>query len=78
MLARDIHAWHVSMADVSASRFTSTVYAGIVVLEYATLEVVERQGIVTTADFPYRPGFLSFREAPYCAPRHVPNPCLCR
>jgi deoxyribonuclease V len=55
---------YIAGADVSASRFTPTVYAGIVVLEYATLKVVECQGVVTTTDFPYRPGFLSFREAP--------------
>jgi len=55
---------YIAGADVSTSRFTPAVYAGVVILDYATLEVIERKGIVTTTDFPYRPGFLSFREAP--------------
>jgi deoxyribonuclease V len=51
-------------ADVSTARFAPTVYAGVVVLEYDTLRVVERQGVVSRTDFPYIPGLLSFREAP--------------
>lgn len=51
-------------ADISCNRFSKTVYAGIVVLNYRTLEVVERRGIVEEISFPYIPGFLSFREVP--------------
>jgi deoxyribonuclease V len=55
---------YIAGADVSVARFASTVYAGVVVLDYATLEVVERRGVVSSTDFPYIPGLLSFREAP--------------
>jgi deoxyribonuclease V len=55
---------YVAGADVSTARFAPTVYAGVVVLEYDTLRVVERQGVVSRTDFPYIPGLLSFREAP--------------
>jgi len=55
---------YIAGADVAAGRGTTTVYAGAVVLEYATLRVVERQGVCSHTDFPYIPGLLSFREAP--------------
>lgn len=50
--------------DISCNRFSKTVYAGIVVMDYRTLEVVERRGIIEEISFPYIPGFLSFREVP--------------
>jgi deoxyribonuclease V len=55
---------YIAGADVSTARFAPTVYAGVVILEYDTLCVVERQGVVSRTDFPYIPGLLSFREAP--------------
>jgi deoxyribonuclease V len=59
---RDIR--YIAGADISVARFAPTVYAGVAVLDYANLEVVERQGVITRTDFPYIPGLLSFREAP--------------
>jgi deoxyribonuclease V len=55
---------YIAGADVSVARSAPTVYAGVVVLDYDSLEVVERQGVVTRTNFPYIPGLLSFREAP--------------
>jgi deoxyribonuclease V len=55
---------YIAGADVSVARFAPTVYAGVVVLDYATLAVVERRSVVSSTDFPYIPGLLSFREAP--------------
>jgi deoxyribonuclease V len=55
---------YIAGADLSTARNAPTVYAGVVVLDYATLQVVERQGVVSRTDFPYIPGLLSFREAP--------------
>jgi deoxyribonuclease V len=54
----------VAGADVSYNRFSSTFYAGVVVLDTRDWTVVERQGAVLEVTFPYVPGLLSFREAP--------------
>lgn len=51
-------------ADVSLNRGSSTVYAGIVVLDFETLEPVAESGVVDEVEVPYIPGFLSFREVP--------------
>jgi deoxyribonuclease V len=57
--------WHLAAgADVSYNRFSSTFYAGVVVLDTRDWSVVERQGAVLDVTFPYVPGLLSFREAP--------------
>lgn len=54
----------VAGADLSFDRGSDTVYAGIVVLSFPEMKIVEERGIETTATFPYIPGLLSFREAP--------------
>lgn len=51
-------------ADISCNRFSKTVFAGLVVMDYQTMEVIERKGVVEDIDFPYVPGYLSFREVP--------------
>lgn len=51
-------------ADVSYNRGESAMYAAVVVLDARSLEPIETATAVTTVDFPYIPGFLSFREAP--------------
>src|SRR5262249_21216655 len=60
--AQDIR--YIAGADIALVPTTTTVYAGVVVLDYTTLAVVERRGIRTTTDFPYIPGLFSFREPP--------------
>lgn len=54
----------VAGADVSYTRFTNVLYAGVVVLRLSDFVVVERQSVVQVVKFPYVPGLLSFREAP--------------
>jgi deoxyribonuclease V len=54
----------VAGADVSYNRFSTTFYAGVVVLRVADCAVVETQGVMRETPFPYIPGLLSFREAP--------------
>jgi deoxyribonuclease V len=54
----------VAGADISFNKFSDVIYAGIVVLRLPDLEVVATAGVVTTTQFPYVPGLLSFREAP--------------
>ncbi|HEU4630272.1 MAG TPA: deoxyribonuclease V [Gemmatimonadaceae bacterium] len=54
----------VAGADLSMSRFGTTGYAAIVVLDVDTLDTVARADAVVTLRFPYVPGLLSFRELP--------------
>src|SRR5690606_26757614 len=49
---------------ISFNKFSETIYAGIVVLKFPSLEVVETAGVVSETKFPYIPGLLSFREIP--------------
>ncbi len=50
--------------DISLARGSRVVYAGIVVLDYATLEPLAYSGVVDQVEVPYIPGYLSFREVP--------------
>ena len=61
-LARKIET--VAGADISFNKYSTTLYAGIVVLSLPSLEVVEEVGVVSETKFPYVPGLLSFRESP--------------
>jgi deoxyribonuclease V len=54
----------IAGADISFNKFETTVYAGIVVLQLPTLEIIEEVGVVSETKFPYVPGLLSFRESP--------------
>lgn len=54
----------VAGADLSYDKGSDIVYAGIVVLSYPSLELIEQVGVTTRATFPYIPGLLSFRETP--------------
>jgi deoxyribonuclease V len=54
----------IAGADVSYNRFSSTFYAGVVVVRVTDGEVLERKGAIADSPFPYVPGLLSFREAP--------------
>lgn len=54
----------VAGADISFNRFSSTIYAAVVVIDIETMETVERKGVVSETRFPYVPGLLSFRETP--------------
>jgi deoxyribonuclease V len=54
----------VAGADASYARFSSTIYAGVVVVRTSDGAVVEAQGAIQEATFPYIPGLLTFREVP--------------
>lgn len=54
----------VAGCDLSSNRGRPEVWAGLVVLEAATFEVVDEAVVATTMTFPYVPGLLSFRELP--------------
>ena len=55
---------YVAGADVSTEKNSSLAYAGVVVMSFPGLELVEEQGIAFELSFPYIPGLLAFREAP--------------
>jgi deoxyribonuclease V len=72
----------IAGADCSYNRFSTTIYAGVVVLRADDLRVVERQGAVGETTFPYVPGLLTFREAPtllqaFAKLEHVPDLVVC-
>jgi deoxyribonuclease V len=54
----------IAGADIATSKDSPKAYAGVVVLSYPTLEVVEERGLEDEVTFPYIPGLLSFREGP--------------
>jgi deoxyribonuclease V len=55
---------YVAGADVAFSKITDAVWAGVVVLRYPQLEVLEEKCVKGKSHFPYVPGLLSFREVP--------------
>lgn len=54
----------IAGADVSLNRFSHTLYAGIIVLSYPDLRVIDHACVMMETNFPYIPGLLSFREIP--------------
>jgi deoxyribonuclease V len=54
----------VAGADISCNRGDDRVYAAVVLLDAATLEVVEEASHSGRVSFPYIPGLLTFREGP--------------
>lgn len=54
----------VAGVDVSYAQDSNLCVAGAVVLDADTLELLEKASWTGTTDFPYMPGFLSFREIP--------------
>jgi deoxyribonuclease V len=58
----DLH--YIAGADIATSMDSPKAYAGVVVLSYPALEVVEERGLEDEVTFPYVPGLLAFREGP--------------
>lgn len=57
----------VAGADLSIERHSRRGYAGLAVLDAATKETVAEASAAADVDFPYIPGYLSFRELPALA-----------
>ena len=51
-------------ADISFNKFEETVYAGIVILKFPEIVLVEKVSIISQTRFPYISGLLAFREIP--------------
>ncbi|NSL86538.1 deoxyribonuclease V [Chitinophaga sp. Mgbs1] len=54
----------IAGADISFNKFSTTVYAGIVLLKFPELTPVGYSLVEKEVTFPYVPGFLAFREVP--------------
>ncbi len=54
----------VAGADMSYTRGEGVFFGAVVVLSFPDLTLVEEKWVSGGVDFPYIPGFLSFREAP--------------
>lgn len=72
----------IAGVDVSFDKHDPLLHAGVVVLDAASLETVEEVAVSREVDFPYVPGYLSFREIPpllaaFELLRSVPEVILC-
>ncbi|MGB9594772.1 MAG: deoxyribonuclease V [Candidatus Poribacteria bacterium] len=54
----------IAGADVSYSKNSDLFFAGVIVLQFPNMIIVEESIAVDKVDFPYIPGLLSFRESP--------------
>lgn len=54
----------IAGADISFNKYSTTVYAGVVVMKFPSMEIIERNAVVDETTFPYVPGLLAFREVP--------------
>lgn len=54
----------VAGADISFNKYETTVYAGIIVLNFPSLTPQSYALVQTEVTFPYVPGYLAFREIP--------------
>lgn len=55
---------YVAGADIATFKDSPQAYAGVVVMNFPELKIVEEKGLEQTLSFPYIPGLLSFRESP--------------
>jgi deoxyribonuclease V len=55
---------YVAGADIATYKDSPNGYAGVVVMTYPELRIVEKKRAAVKLTFPYVPGLLAFREAP--------------
>ncbi len=61
---RSIHIDVIGAADISLNLYSTTIYAGIILLSFPALEPIGWSLVKGETHFPYIPGFLAFREVP--------------
>ena len=61
-IPREIHL--VAGADISYSRGSDLFFAAVILIEFPTMEIIERTSYSQRVKFPYIPGLLTFREGP--------------
>ena len=52
------------VAGADVSYYKNKMIAGIVILKFPHLEIIEKKSSVSSVNFPYIPGLLTFREGP--------------
>lgn len=62
--ARDFPVNIIAGADISFNKFSTTVYAGIILLQFPQLIPIGYSLVKREVLFPYVPGYLAFREVP--------------
>src|ERR1700739_1883941 len=61
---RTLNITTIGGADISLNLYSTTIYAGIIVLSFPQLKPVAYSLIKAETHFPYVPGYLAFREVP--------------
>jgi deoxyribonuclease V len=61
---RELIITTIGGADISLNLYSTTIYAGIILLSFPQLRPVAYSLIKAETKFPYVPGFLAFREVP--------------
>lgn len=52
------------IAGADVSYYQNKMIAGVIIFEFPNLKIVERQSFISSINFPYIPGLLTFREGP--------------
>lgn len=61
---RDLNIQTIAGADISLNLYSTTVYAGIIVLSFPGMLPLSWSLVKAETRFPYVPGYLAFREIP--------------
>ncbi|MFC3197820.1 deoxyribonuclease V [Parapedobacter deserti] len=61
---RELSVRLIGGADISLNLYSSTIYAGIILLSFPQLQPVGWSLVQAETRFPYVPGYLAFREVP--------------
>src|ERR1700755_2458813 len=61
---RELHLQTIAGADISLNLYSTTIYAGIILLSFPRLQPVAYSLVKAETHFPYVPGYLAFREVP--------------
>jgi len=61
---RELNITTIGGADISLNLYSSTIYAGIIILSFPRLIPIAYSLVKGETHFPYVPGFLAFREVP--------------
>lgn len=61
---RALNPQTIGGADISLNLYSTTIYAGIILLSFPQLQPVAYSLVKAETHFPYVPGYLAFREVP--------------